>query len=119
MDQGTTRRGSDTPVYKTVHRIWLRILSIALEKELKVLDFAYGLNYYYYVLFNCFSLLLRFLTSLIELILWLSFPIDKRQAEDMEGIHPFSHRGTVHHPRALSWPQSKTDHLPSMLSLKT
>ena len=26
--------------YKTAHRIWLRILSIALEKELKALDFA-------------------------------------------------------------------------------
>ena len=25
-------------IYKTAHRIWLRILSIALEKELKVLD---------------------------------------------------------------------------------
>ena len=27
-------------IYKRVHRIWLRILSIALEKELKVLDYA-------------------------------------------------------------------------------
>ena len=27
-------------VYKTAHRIWLRILSIALEKELKGLDCA-------------------------------------------------------------------------------
>ena len=27
-------------IYKTAHRIWLRILSIALEKELKVLDYA-------------------------------------------------------------------------------
>ena len=25
---------------KTAHRIWLRILSIALQKELKVLDYA-------------------------------------------------------------------------------
>ena len=31
----STRRFS---VYKTAHRMWLRILSIALEKELKVLD---------------------------------------------------------------------------------
>lgn len=30
-----------------------------------------------------------------------------------------SHRGTAHQPRALSWPQSKTDPLPGMLSLKT
>ena len=27
-------------IYKTSHRIWLRILSIALEKKLKVLDYA-------------------------------------------------------------------------------
>ena len=27
-------------IYKTAHRIWLRILSIALEKGLKVLDYA-------------------------------------------------------------------------------
>ena len=27
-------------IYKTAHRIWLRILSIALEKELKVLDYT-------------------------------------------------------------------------------
>jgi len=25
---------------KTAHRIWLRVLSIALEEELKVLEFA-------------------------------------------------------------------------------
>ena len=29
--------------------MWLKILSTALEKELKVLDFAYWLNYYYLV----------------------------------------------------------------------
>ena len=27
-------------IYRTAHRIWLRILSIVLEKELKVLDYA-------------------------------------------------------------------------------
>ena len=27
-------------IYKRAHRIWLRILPIALEKELKVLDYA-------------------------------------------------------------------------------
>ena len=27
-------------IYKTAHSIWLRILSVALEKELKVLDYA-------------------------------------------------------------------------------
>ena len=33
-------------LYMIAHRIWLRILSIVLEKELKVLDFAHRLNYY-------------------------------------------------------------------------
>ena len=28
-------------IYKTAHRIWLRILSMALEKELRLLGFAY------------------------------------------------------------------------------
>ena len=27
-------------IYKTAYRIWLRILSIALEKELNILDYA-------------------------------------------------------------------------------
>ena len=30
--------GGGFSIYKTAHRIWLRILSIALEKELKVLE---------------------------------------------------------------------------------
>ena len=72
-------------VSTTAHRIQLRILSIALEEELKVLDFASWLNYYYLVSFDCFPLFLHFLTSLIKLILWLNFFSDKRQAEDMGG----------------------------------
>ena len=32
--------GGGFDVYKTAHRIWLRMLSIALEKELEVLDYA-------------------------------------------------------------------------------
>ena len=46
------------------------MVSIALEKELKVL--ARWLNYYF-VLFDCFPLLLHFLTSLIKLVVWLTF----------------------------------------------
>ena len=65
--------GEGFSIYKTAHRIWLRILSVALEKELKVLDFAYWLNCYCFVLFDCFSLLLHFLTSLIKRTLWLKF----------------------------------------------
>ena len=55
----------------------LRILSIALEKELKVLDYAFWLW--------LFSFVSAFLTSLIKLILWLKFSTGKRQAEDMGG----------------------------------
>ena len=32
--------GGGFSIYRTAHRIWLRILSIAFEKELKVLDYA-------------------------------------------------------------------------------
>ena len=44
--------------------------------------------YYYLLSFDCFSLFLSFLISLIKLILWLKFfffffPTDKRQAEDV------------------------------------
>ena len=49
-----------------------RILSIALEEELKVPDFVLWLNYYYFVLFDCFSLFLSFLTFLIKFVLWNS-----------------------------------------------
>ena len=37
------------------------------EKELKVLDFAYWLNYYHLISFNYIPLFLYVLTSLIEL----------------------------------------------------
>ena len=36
----TSPLDEDFNIYKTAHRIWLRILSIALEKELKVLDYV-------------------------------------------------------------------------------
>ena len=32
--------GGGFSIYKTAHRTWLRILSIALEKEIKALDYA-------------------------------------------------------------------------------
>ena len=38
--QLTSPRGEGFSIYKTAHRIWLRILSIALERELKVLDYG-------------------------------------------------------------------------------
>ena len=64
--------------------MWLRVVSVALEKELKVLDFTYCLIYYCFVLFDCFSLLLHFLTSLIKLIPWLNIPQTKKKVKDME-----------------------------------
>ena len=32
--------GGDFGIYKIAHRIWLRILSVAHEEELKVLDYV-------------------------------------------------------------------------------
>ena len=49
----------------------LRMLSVALEEEIKVLDFVLWLNYYYFVLLDCFLLFLHFLTSLIKFALEL------------------------------------------------
>ena len=40
---------------KKTSRIWLRILPIVLEEELKVLDFILWLKYYF-VLLGCFPL---------------------------------------------------------------
>ena len=48
-------------------RIWFRILFVALEEELKVIDFVLWLNYYYFILFACFPLFLHFITYLINL----------------------------------------------------
>jgi len=74
-------------IYKTAHKRWLRILYLALEKELEVLEFAYVLNYYL-VLLDYFPLFLHFLTSLIKFILCLKFFEDRRQVEDMAGEEP-------------------------------
>ena len=50
--------------------MWLRVLSIALEEELKVLDFVSWLNYYYFVPLDCFLLFLYlFKTPLIKFFL--------------------------------------------------
>ena len=47
-----------------------------------------NVHYHYLVSFDCFSLFLHFLTSLIKLILWLKFFTDRRQGEDMGGQGP-------------------------------
>ena len=58
----------EVPILVTYSRIWLGILSIALE-ELKVLDFVLWFNYYYFVLLECFTLFLHCLTSPIKFAL--------------------------------------------------
>ena len=70
-------------VCKATHRIWLRILSIALEKGIKLLDYAKWVPYYYLVFFDCFPSFLHFPTSLIKLLLWLKFLHRQRQTEVM------------------------------------
>ena len=42
-----------------------------------------GKHYYYFVLFDCFPLLLHFLTSSVKLILWLQFFYRQKAAEDV------------------------------------
>lgn len=46
-------------------RICVRISSVALEEELRAPDFISLLNYYYFLLLDCFPLFLHFVTSLI------------------------------------------------------
>ena len=45
---------------------------MALEEELKVLDFVLWLNCYDFALLDCFPLFLKFITSLIKFALWNS-----------------------------------------------
>lgn len=63
----------------------LRILPTAPEETLTVLDLAYRLDYYCFVLFDYFSLLLHFLTSLVKLILWLKF-FERQKAGGGHGV---------------------------------
>ena len=51
-------------------RMWFRILSTVLEEEMKALEFVLWLNYYYFVLLDCFYLFMHFLISLIRYVLW-------------------------------------------------
>ena len=54
---------------KTAHKIWLRILSIALEKELEVLPWLCLMITLLFSLLRLFSFVSAFLTFLIKLIL--------------------------------------------------
>ena len=58
---------SSFSIYETAQ--W--ILSTAPEEEQKILDFVLWLNYYF-VLLDCFPLLLHFLTSQIKFVIWNS-----------------------------------------------
>ena len=70
-------------ICKTAHTMWLRVWSVALEKELKVPDGAYWLLLF--SLLRLFSFVAAFLTSLIKLNLWQKFSMEKRQAGDTVG----------------------------------
>ena len=85
-------------ICETAHRMWLGMLSTALEEELKVPDFAEWLNSYYLLSFHCFPLFLYILTSLIKLILWLNIFPDQRQAEDTGDK---DHRVPLHFSRTV------------------
>ena len=61
--------GGGLSVCKTGHRIWLRILSIALEKELEVLPWLCLMITLLFSLLRLFSFVSAFLTFLIKLIL--------------------------------------------------
>ena len=54
--------GGGFSIYQTAHAMWLRTLSIALQKELKVLEYVYRLSLFSLVklfsfvsAFSCFS----------------------------------------------------------------
>ena len=51
---------------------------IVLEGELMVLNFVEWLNYYYFVLLDCFPFFLHFLSSLIKFILFCKVSLSAR-----------------------------------------
>ena len=85
-------------VCKTAHRIWLRILSIALEKELKVLDFLQWLTCYYCVLFDCFP----FHSAFFSLI-WLNLPFATQGRSRRLKFFYRHEAGRGHEGRGLFW----------------
>ena len=74
---------------RTAPSTWLRILSVALEEELKILDFVEWLKYYYFVLLDCFLSAFSHFSDWIysselgEGLGGYCFSTDKRQVEDM------------------------------------
>ena len=66
-------QGSPNDTSSSHTRSWTWATWVALQEDLKILDFAYWLNYYYLVSFDCFHFLLHVLTSLIKLTCWQKF----------------------------------------------
>ena len=65
--------------------MWLRILSTALEKELKVLDYAYWLHYCYLVSLDCFPLFQPFSLLWLNWFFDYSFPQAKGRQRTWSG----------------------------------
>ena len=91
-------------------RTWLRIMSTALEEELKALGFVFGINYYYFILLGCFPLFLHFLTWLNLLFGTQGRPQTLKffyKQEEGAGWSPSRHgwntEGKVAGVDALSW----------------
>ena len=93
-------------IYKTGHRLWLRILSIALEKELKVLDFLQWLNCYYCVLFDCFPFHSAFFS-----LLWLNLPFATQGRSRRLKFFYRHEAGRGHDGRGLFWEDPITSSL--------
>ena len=64
--------GGSFSICKTTQEYGSGYYLSALEEELKVSDFVLWLNYYYFVLLDCFPLFLHFLNFLIKFVLWNS-----------------------------------------------
>ena len=98
---------------------WLRILSIALEEELNSLNFVEWLNYYYFVLLDCFPLFLYFPISLIKFILWPKFYRQKAGRAHGWSILGRSHRLLLSYSSRiqLSFPLAEISSLPYCVKL--
>ena len=77
----------------------LRILSIALEKELKVLDYAKWLPFYYLVSFDCFPLFPHF--SLLWLNLFFDQSCPQTKGRQRTWVGNKDHRTLLHFSRTI------------------
>ena len=77
--------GGSFRIYKAVRRTRLRVLYIALEKELAALTMLNDCAVFIWPPLTVSLCLCVFLTLLIKPILWLQISMDQRQAEYMAG----------------------------------